>query len=148
MSATASHFLGWWPMLIAAFGGLFATVIAIRYKLPELTKRVDAVEKGTAKNPSKKDLETSMESFHAICRFNRVSCQKALDAQVFQVKQDLESKLAELYELMNQQAILMARVDERVAYMHNNGGKRADDCNGGQHCLFIPPKPMVQHDVK
>jgi hypothetical protein len=149
MAALPFHhqILGWWPMLVAICSGIMATAIVIRYKLPELTKKVEAMTKENAKRPSKKDLEITLDSFHSICKFNQVSCQKELDLKMIKIKQDVEEKLGELWELINQQAILMARVDERVAIMHNNGGKRLGDCNNGQHCLFIPPKPMVDlHD--
>lgn len=140
MSDPSAHVLSWWPILVAGATGVVATAIAVRYKIPELVKKVETME---TKNPSKDDLKKTVENIHTVCKFNQVSCQKALDSKISKVKDDLDNKLSELYELVNTQAILMARVDERVQAMHENVKSEAPACENGKHCILGPQGAML-----
>lgn len=147
-------------------GSIAAAFVVIRYRIPDLARKVKALEtenptnkdmahvaetvKDLAKKieeledlcPSMKDLDTVVDSFRTVCKFNQVTCQKGNAVQMGKVKQDLEGKLAGLYTLVNNQAILMARVDERVAAIllnHNNvnhNDQPAANCKNGKFCLF------------
>ena len=131
MGNPATHVLGNWPVVVAAVTGLGVLVAVIRYKIPELVKKVDAME--NADYPSTKDLETSLSNFQQICKFNQVTCQKGIHCEINKVKMDIDKKLSDLYDLVHKQAVLMARVDERVAALHVNHDH-----------AFKPPKAVIK----
>ncbi len=111
-----SHITGNWSVIAAIVGGLGLIIAVVRYKIPELTKKVEAMER--TEYPTKQDLEVAIESFRTVCKFNQVTCQKGVNCQINKVREDLDGKLSQLYVLINKQAIIIARVDERVASMH------------------------------
>lgn len=69
-------------------------------------------------HPSDKDLEMAIDSFRTVCKFNQVSCQKGVNMEINKVRKELDQKLSALVDLVNKQAIIIARVDERVAVLH------------------------------
>jgi hypothetical protein len=117
MSDPISHITGNWPIVAAGISGLALIIGAVRYKIPELTRKVAAMEK--VKHPSAKDIETAIDSMRTVCKFNQVSCQKGVECELNRVRADLDDKLSGLYDLVNKQAIIIARVDERVATIHD-----------------------------
>jgi len=119
MAVTGVQILGWWPIAVACVSGITAALVAIRYKIPELARKVEAME---TKNPTKSELEMVVDSLHTVCKFNQATCQKSNAAQIAQVRSELHQKLSDLYDLVNKQAVLMARVDERVAVIFNFSG--------------------------
>lgn len=118
MVAPATYLLGNWPVIVAIASGLGLLIAAVRYKIPDLARRLESVE--SAKHPSESDLNMAVGNFQTVCKFNQVSCQKATACQINKVNDDMKEKLADLYELIHAQAIIIARVDERVAAMHRN----------------------------
>lgn len=131
MSAPVTHVLGNWPVVVAAVTGFGLLVAVVRYKIPELVKKIDEMEKGDF--PSNTDLKQAFENFRTICKFNQVSCQKGIHCELDKVKTDIDAKLGALYELVHAQAVLMARVDERVAALHGNNDP-----------AFQPPKAVIK----
>ena len=134
------HIIKYWPVIVAVIGGLALAIASLRYRLPELVKRVETMEGMRAptsldhnelvkrielveiesnKRPTGKDIDRAVASFNTICKFNQVSCQKCTEAAISQVRLDIDSKLSSLYELINQQAVVIARTDERVAILIN-----------------------------
>jgi hypothetical protein len=118
MSTPVSHVLGNWPIVVAAVSGFGLLVAVVRYKIPELVKKIDKMEK--ADYPSTLDLSKALENFQVVCKFNQVTCQKGIHCEIDKVKADIDGKLAALYDLVHAQAVLMARVDERVAALHSS----------------------------
>ena len=116
MSDPISHITGNWPIVAAGISGLALLIGAVRYKIPELCRKVAAMEK--IKHPSTKDIEVAIDSMRTVCKFNQVSCQKGVECELNRVRADLDEKLSSLYDLVNKQAIIIARVDERVANIH------------------------------
>ena len=122
MAATSAQILGWWPAAVGCVGCIAAVIVAVRYKIPDLARRVEAME---TKNPTKHDLNTVVDSFRTVCKFNQATCQKSNAAQIEKVRRELDQKLSDLYDLINKQAVIIARVDERVAALH--GGQAPID---------------------
>jgi len=122
MAATSAQILGWWPAAVGCVGCITAVIVAVRYKIPDLARRVEAME---TKNPTKHDLNTVVDSFRTVCKFNQATCQKSNAAQIEKVRRELDHKLSDLYDLINKQAVIIARVDERVAALH--GGQAPID---------------------
>ena len=118
MSAPTAHILGNWSVVVAAVGGLALLIAAVRYRIPDLARRLEKMEK--TKHPSETDLETAVTSFQTVCKFNQVSCQKTTACQINQVRNEFTKQLSGLVELVNKQAVIIARVDERVAAIHRN----------------------------
>lgn len=116
MSTPISHLAGNWPIVAAAASLMILVIGAIRYKIPELTKKVEAMEK--TNHPTSKDLDKAFDSFRTACKFSQVTCQKGVNVELDKVRRDLDKKLSALYDLVNKQAIIIARVDERVATLH------------------------------
>lgn len=116
MSTPITHVTGNWSVVAAVIGALGLLVAVVRYRIPELQKKVEAMEK--TKHPTKHDLEVAFESFRTVCKFNQASCQKGVHCELDKVRRDLDDKLSSLYDLINKQAIIIARVDERVATLH------------------------------
>ena len=134
------HLLKYWPVFLTTVGGLALAIAAIRYRIPDLVKRiemienlkrpstqdheelvrrVEIVESESARHPSTKDLEKTISNFQTICKFNQVTCQKGTEKAIHKVRQDIDDKLSALYELFNKQAVVIARVDERIAALHD-----------------------------
>ena len=100
----------WW--ILTAIGGFFLAIIyAVRHKIPDLSKRLAALEKACAKS---KDVTTAIDSFHTVCKFNQVSCQKQIQAETSKMLKELSSELAEIYEKLNHLAVLYADVAAKV----------------------------------
>jgi hypothetical protein len=92
-------------------------MVAVRYKIPDLARRVEAME---TKNPTKHDINTAVESFRTVCNFNQANCQKSTAAQIEKVRRVLDKKLSDLFELINKQAVIIEMVDERVDALHGD----------------------------
>lgn len=116
MSHLTGHITGNWPIVAASLAAAGLIIATVRYRIPELSKKVAAMEK--VQHPSDKDLEMAIDSFRTVCKFNQVSCQKGVNMEINKVRKELDQKLSALVDLVNKQAIIIARVDERVAVLH------------------------------
>lgn len=103
------------PVLGAIGGFILALIIGFRYKIPDLTRRMESLEKKGAKN---KDLNSAIDSFHTVCRFNQVSCQKEVEINtrdlMGELDGELDVKLAEMYDKLNKLAISNADLAAKV----------------------------------
>ena len=84
------------------------------------------------KYPTTSELEKTINSFQVVCKFNQASCQKQTACQMNTMKSEFTKQLGDLINLVNKQALVIARVDERVAALYRN-----HDHN------FVPPKEAV-----
>ena len=108
------HLLKYWPVFLTTIAGLALAIAAIRYRIPDLVKRVEMIENlkrpsiqdheelvrrveimesESAKHPSNKDLEKAVTSFSTICKFNQGTCQKSTEQAIHQVRRDIDDKL-------------------------------------------------------
>lgn len=120
MAVTGAQILGWWPIAVACVSGFTAALVAIRYKIPELARKVEAME---TKNPTKSELEMVVDSFHTVCKFNQASCQKSNAVNTLSLKKEMDEKLSDIYDIINEQKVMTARIDERVEILlgrHNS----------------------------
>ena len=106
-----THFKILWPILTAIGGFFLACLYTIRYKIPDLTRRVLALEKAGAKS---KEVAAAIDAFHTVCKFNQVSCQKQIQAETAKMLKEINSQMAEIYEKLNQLAVSYADVAAKV----------------------------------
>jgi hypothetical protein len=106
------------PVFSAIFGFLIAMFIAMRYKIPDLTRRVGKIERAGA---DVQDLDRAIDSFHTVCRFNQVSCQKEIEHRQAKLIAALDVKLAKMYERVNALAISNAALEAQVKLLVKNG---------------------------
>lgn len=111
-----------WPILAAAFGISIAVVVAVRYKLPDLTKRIEVLENRGVKST---DLSTAIDGFRTVCRFNQVSCQKEIESKWGLLQKEVDEKLGLIHEKMNAIAVtnaqLIAKIDILLTVRNGNG---------------------------
>jgi hypothetical protein len=115
-----------------SFAAAFA---ALKYRIPDLVTRMSKLEEGHDKHteclnhasgliervddledkkPDKTDLAIVVDSFHTVCKFNQASCQKANAISMLKVKDEMDEKLSDIYNVINEQKVMTARIDERV----------------------------------
>ena len=130
--------LDYWPAGVTAVGGLALAVASVRYRIPDLVRRVEKLE--AEQNPSREDmnriggrleilenqarpttedLERAIAAFQTVCKFNQFSCQKMNSVELVKLRKEIEVRISGLYDLINKQAVLLGRVDERVAALSN-----------------------------
>lgn len=135
MTALTTQFLGWWPVAVGVCVSFAAAFAALKYRIPDLVNRMGTLEekqekhteclnnaKGIVervddledKTPDKTDLATVVDSFHTVCKFNQASCQKSNAVNTLKLKDEMDSKLSEIYNIINEQKVMTARIDERV----------------------------------
>ena len=131
--------LDYWPVGVTAIGGLALAVASVRYRIPDLARRVEKLEAEqnpsredmdriggrleTLENqarPTQEDLERAIAAFQTVCKFNQVSCQKMNSVELVKLRKELDVRISGLYDLINKQAVLLGRVDERVAALSNH----------------------------
>ncbi len=100
------------PVLGAALGFALALLYAVRYKIPDLTRRLSELEQKGAKGA---DLSRAIDSFHTVCRFNQVSCQKEIESK-------LDKKLSMMHTKLNELAISNADVSAKVELLLSKNG--------------------------
>lgn len=110
----STHFKPLWFIASGSIGFILAVVYALRYKFPDLHKRLTALEKAGEKSLVNGDLESAIDSFHTVCRFNQVSCQKENEQHMVKLMQDLDKKLETLYEKLNNIALCNAKLTAKV----------------------------------
>ena len=130
MATPLSQFWENWPTVLAVCSGLALAIAAVRYRIPDLARRIAIMEAG--KYPTTSELEKTINSFQVVCKFNQASCQKQTACQMNTMKSEFTKQLGDLINLVNKQALVIARVDERVAALYRN-----HDHN------FVPPKESV-----
>lgn len=131
---TSTHFWENWPVILAVCSGLALAIAAVRYRIPDLARRVDKMEAG--KYPTAIELERTITSFQTVCKFNQATCQKQTACQMHNMKSEFTKQLNDLIDLVNKQALVIARVDERIAALYRN-----HDHN------FVPPKGAENHGI-
>jgi hypothetical protein len=122
-----------WPIVVAVFGIYIAIVIAVRYKLPDLTRRIEALEKKGAKST---DLTTAIDGFRTVCKFNQVSCQKEMQHKWGLLQKEVDEKLGLIHEKMNAIAITNAKVITKLDILlkdrQNGNGNNINHFTGGK----------------
>lgn len=113
-----------WPIGLAVFGFSIAIVAAVRYKLPDLTRRIEILEKKGAKSA---DLNTAIDGFRTVCQFNQVSCQKEMQHKWGLLQKEVDQKLGLIHKEMNAIAVtnaqLITKLDVLLADRQNGNGK-------------------------
>ena len=121
-----------WPVFIAASGFLVVLLIAVHYKIPDLTRRIEALEKKGAKVT---DIDSAIDGFQTVCKFNQMSCQKEIAQQWAENLVEFDKKVGALYDKLNKIAVsnaeLVARVevlllDRQNATNKTNQSKKGD----------------------
>ena len=120
MSDALKHILGNWSIVAATITALGLLVAVVKYKIPDLAKKVAAMELSNKDQPSRADLTITLEGFKNQCHLNQAVCQKAVNMQMAAARKDIDIKLDALTQLVNLQAIVIARVDERIAALYRN----------------------------
>lgn len=105
------HMKPYLPYAGAIGGFILALIIGTRYKIPDLTRRMVTLENKGAKN---KDLDKAIDSFHTVCRFNQVSCQKEVEHKTSVLVEDFNTKLGVMHEKLNGIAVTNANLCARV----------------------------------
>ena len=119
-------------------GGLALAVASVRYRIPDLVRRVEKLEAEQSPSredmeriggrieilenqarPTQEDLERAIAAFQTVCKFNQISCQKMNSVELVKLRKEIEVRISGLYDLINKQAVLLGRVDERVAALSN-----------------------------
>ena len=118
-----------WPVLVAIGGFFLALIYAIRYKIPDISKRLESLEKACAKT---KDVSTAIDSFSTVCKFKQVSCQKQNQAETAKMLKDLSSQMAEIYEKLNHLAVSYADVAAKVEIIFQDRAKNSEKAKGGK----------------
>ena len=112
-----------WPIAIGVFGLAIAIAVAVRYKLPDLTRRIGVLENNGAKCT---DLNTAIDGFRTVCKFNQVSCQKEMAHNWGLLQKEVDEKLGLIHEKMNAIALtnaqLIAKLDVLLADRQNGNG--------------------------
>lgn len=135
MTSFAAQYLGWWPVAVGVCVSFAAAFAALKYRIPDLVVRMKDLEVGHAKHaeclnnakgimervddleeqkPNKGELATVVDSFHTVCKFNQASCQKANAVSTLKLKKEMDAKLSDIYDVINEQRVMTARIDERV----------------------------------
>lgn len=109
----------YWPIASTIFGFSIAFLVTIRYKIPDLARRMEAIEEKGAK-----DVKLALDGFSTVCKFNQVTCQKSQDhlwmirMKKFDAKND--ALLEKLSELAVSNANLYAKVDLLLSDRNRN----------------------------
>ena len=111
MEQVLTYIKSLWPVFIAASGFIVVLIIAVRYKLPDLTRRIEALEKKGAKV---KDIDSAIDGFHTVCKFNQMTCQKEIAQQWAENLIEFDKKMGALYEKLNKIAVSNAKLVARV----------------------------------
>lgn len=135
MTTFAAQYLGWWPVAVGVCVSFAAAFAALKYRIPDLVTRMSTLEERHDKHaeclnnakglvervddleeqtPDKTDLATVVDSFHTVCKFNQASCQKSNAVNTLKLKDEMDAKLSEIYNIINEQKVMTARIDERV----------------------------------
>ena len=149
MTSFAAQYLGWWPVAVGVCVSFAAAFAALKYRIPDLVTRMVDLESKSEKHaeclnrasgliervddleeqtPDKTELATVVDSFHTVCKFNQASCQKANAVSTLTLKNEMDAKLSDIYDIINEQKVMTARIDERVAII------LARDCANGNGC--------------
>ena len=119
MEQVFTHLKPFWPAIGATTGFVLALIIGIRYKIPDLTRRMEALEALERKRPKNSDLDHAIDGFHTVCRFNQVTCQKEIEHKTAGLGRDLDKKLAVMHEKVNGLAISNADVGAKIELLLN-----------------------------
>jgi hypothetical protein len=115
MKATTVHeIISLWPVLVATGGFVLAFLYGVKYVLPGLAKRIDALEMKAAE---KGDLESAIDGFHTVCRFNQVSCQKENQVNTTKLFKELDGTLGEIFNKVGGLAVANAELSTKVEMM-------------------------------
>ena len=114
MNPILVHLKPWAPAIGTVLGFLFALVIAVRYKLPDLTKRVEAMEKSDKQKTTSKDITQALDGFKTICQFNQATCKIENEHKWNQIRNEIDNKLSALYEKLNDLATSNAELVAKV----------------------------------
>ena len=125
MEQALTYIKSLWPIFIAASGFIVALLIAVHYKIPDLTRRIEALEKKGAKVT---DIDTAIDGFSTVCKFNQMSCQKEIAQQWAKNLVEFDKKVGALYERLNLIAVdnakLVARVEVLLEDRQINGNNK------------------------
>jgi hypothetical protein len=140
MTTFAAQYLGWWPVAVGVCVSFAAVFTALKYRIPNLVTRMIDLESKSDKHaeclnranglservdeledekPDKTDLATVVDSFHAVCKFNQATCQKTNAVNMLKAKGEMDAKLSDIYNIINDQKVMTARIDERVEILLN-----------------------------
>jgi len=111
MTLVLTHIKLYWPIFTSATGLLIAILVVVRYKLPDLTRRIEAVEK---KGANSTDLDRAIDGFQTVCKFNQVSCQKENQHAWAKLIKEYDKKLGDLYEKLNALQVANANLVAKV----------------------------------
>ena len=135
MNALVAQYLGWWPVAVGVCVSFAAAFAALKYRIPDLVTRMVDLESKSEKHAEclnrasgliervdeledgekvKSELATVVDSFHTVCKFNQASCQKSNAVNLLKLKDEMDAKLSDIYNIINEQKVMTARIDERV----------------------------------
>ena len=101
----------YWHIISTVFGFAIALLITIRYKIPDLTRRIEAIEK---KGAYSKDIKLAIDGFSTVCKFNQATCQKSQDHLWMSRMKKFDEKHDVLLEKLNSLAISNANLVAKV----------------------------------
>lgn len=151
MTSLAAQYLGWWPVAVGVCVSFAAAFAALKYRIPDLVTRMATLEEKSEKHteclnnakgimervedleeqtPDKTDLATVVDSFHTVCKFNQASCQKSNAVNTLKLKDEMDAKLSDIYNIINEQKVMTARIDERVEILLGRNCTNGNGNNG------------------
>jgi len=113
---TATNLLGWWPIVSASLFGAVAAIIAIRYKIPDILKRIALIDERMS---SKKDMLNCAASKTDRCNYQQSECQKKNMQMVEFARKEVSLEVATLNAVVNSLSNTLVRIDERVSMLLN-----------------------------
>lgn len=140
------QFLKLWPIVVSIVLVVAAMITTYKYRIPEIVRRLEKLESrvrpssddfdqivgrvyGLEKeeHPTNRDLDRIVANFQTVCKFNQVSCQKMNTAELAKLRKEMDTilrkeiatKFSSLTDLLHAQAVLLARLDERIAHLSN-----------------------------
>lgn len=136
MDNVVKHVLGNWSVVAATITALGLLVAVVRYKIPELAKKVAEMEVANKSQPNKEDIAIDMaklvKEFQAHCKANQATCQRSVNIELVRVQREIDKKLDTIAAITNAQAVVIARVDERIGALYRNHDHS-----------FIPPESVL-----
>jgi len=155
MTNIHAQILGWWPVAVGVCVSFAAAFAALKYRIPDLVTRMADLETKSDKHSEclnrasgliervdeledgekvKGELATVVDSFHTVCKFNQATCQQSNAINTLKLKNEMDAKLSGIYDIINEQKVMTARIDERVAILLSrectNGNGTANNNNG------------------
>jgi len=141
MSTLFEHAKESWPTLSAVIAALVALIVAIRYKIPDLTRRIIVIESKPSrdtdidnsmnsiddlrsrmeavenKSASGVDLNRAIDGLQTICKFNQATCQKEAAIALAKRNKENDNKLGAIYEKLNQLSIQVAGLEKQIDFL-------------------------------